>query len=57
MISGALTAIIWTWIGKPFGIHGFIAGSVVSLVVIVTVSLIKRWTPPAGLIEKIWGEE
>ncbi|MCD6380104.1 sodium/proline symporter [bacterium] len=55
MIAGALTAIIWTWIGKPFGIHGFMAGSAVSLVVIVTVSLIKRWTPPAGLIEKIWG--
>ena len=57
MIAGALTAIIWTWMGKPFGIHGFIAGSAVSLVVIVTVSLIKKWTPPAGLIEKIWGQE
>ncbi len=57
MIAGALTAIIWTWIGKPFGIHGFIAGSAVSLVVISAVSLIKRWTPPAGLIEEIWGQE
>ncbi|MBN1163076.1 MAG: sodium/proline symporter [Candidatus Krumholzibacteriota bacterium] len=57
MIAGALTAILWTWLGNPYGIHGFIAGLTVSLVVIVTVSLVKRWTPPPGLIESIWGEE
>jgi SSS family solute:Na+ symporter len=54
MVAGSLTALVWTWRGKPFGIHGFIAGSVVGLVVIVLMS-IRRWTPPAGLIEKIWG--
>jgi hypothetical protein len=41
MIAGSLTAIIWTWLGKPLGIHGFIAGSVVSLVTIVIFSLGK----------------
>ncbi len=56
MIAGSATAIIWTWLGKPFGIHGFIAGTTVSFVVILIVSLVKRWTPPAGHIERIWGE-
>ncbi len=56
MVAGSLTALIWTWRGKPFEIHGFIAGSVVGLVVIVLMS-IKKWNPPEGLIERIWGEE
>ncbi len=57
MIAGSATAIIWTWLKKPFGIHGFIAGTSVSFIVILVVSLVKRWTPPPQLIEKIWGEE
>ncbi len=55
MVAGALTALIWTWAGKPYGIHGFIAGSVVSLVVIVLMSL-KKWEQPEGHVERIWGE-
>jgi Na+/proline symporter len=39
MIAGSLTAIIWTWLGKPMGIHGFISGSAVSLLVLVLVSI------------------
>ena len=35
MIAGSLTALVWTWLGKPFGIHGFLAGSAVALVGIV----------------------
>ena len=45
-----------TWAGKPWGIHGFIAGAVVSLVLIVLLSLIK-WNPPEGHLERIWGEK
>ncbi|MCK4350992.1 MAG: sodium/proline symporter [Candidatus Krumholzibacteria bacterium] len=56
MVAGALTALIWTWAGKPWGVHGFIAGGVVSLVVIVALSFIP-WSPPKGHIERIWGEE
>ncbi len=55
MVAGALTALVWTWAGNPFGIHGFISGSAVSLVVIVLLSL-RKWTPPEGHLEKIWGE-
>lgn len=56
MVAGALTAIIWTWLGKPFGFHGFITGSLVSLVVIVVVSAVKRWAPPEGHLERIFGD-
>jgi SSS family transporter len=54
MVAGALTALIWTWAGKPFGIHGFIAGTAVGLVVIVLMSL-KKWSPPPGHLDRIWG--
>ena len=52
MLAGFLTAIAWTWRGNPFGIHGFIAGSVAGLVVLVAVSLVKRSTAPPSLLEK-----
>ena len=54
MVAGALTAVIWTYLKKPFGIHGFIAGSLVSLVLIVTVSLVKRSAIPAELLDRLW---
>ncbi len=54
MLAGALTAILWTWLKKPFGIHGFIAGSVVSLVVITTVSLIKGSSVSREFLERLW---
>lgn len=56
MVAGSLTALVWTWRGNPFGIHGFIAGSVAGLIIIVLMS-IRKWTPPEGLIERIWGEK
>jgi SSS family solute:Na+ symporter len=56
MLAGTATAIIWTWLGKPFGIHGFITGTTVSLIVIVVVSLVKRASYPEGHIEEIYGE-
>jgi SSS family solute:Na+ symporter len=40
MIAGSLTAVLWTWAGKPWGIHGFIAGMVVSLVVLALIVLV-----------------
>ena len=54
MVAGAFTAIFWTWAKNPFGIHGFIAGSVVSLVVIVLFSL-ERWSFPKQHLEKAFG--
>ena len=35
MIAGAATALLWTWLKSPFGIHGFIAGSTVGLLVLI----------------------
>jgi sodium/pantothenate symporter len=41
MIAGSLTAILWTWAGKPWGIHGFIAGIAVGLIAIVPLTFIQ----------------
>jgi Na+/pantothenate symporter len=54
MLAGAVTALVWTWAGKPLGIHGFISGSAVSLVVIVLVSLVKRSRIPKEYLDEIY---
>jgi SSS family transporter len=35
MIAGAGTAIVWSALGNPLGLHGFIAGLAIALVIIV----------------------
>jgi Na+/pantothenate symporter len=35
MVVGAGTAIVWTVVGRPLGLHGFIAGTAVALVIIL----------------------
>ena len=42
MIAGSLTAIVWTWLKKPWGVDGFIAGSLVSLAVLVASTFAAR---------------
>lgn len=42
MVAGSVTALVWTWRGSPFGIHGFIAGSTVGLLVLVAAVMMKR---------------
>ncbi len=39
MITGLVTALVWTALGSPFGLHGFVPGMGVSLLALVTVSL------------------
>jgi Na+/pantothenate symporter len=39
MVAGAATAITWTRLGNPLGLHGFIAGVSVALAIIVLGSL------------------
>ncbi|MCK4548258.1 MAG: sodium/solute symporter [Candidatus Eisenbacteria sp.] len=56
MAAGAATALAWMAFKNPLGIHGFIAGTVVGLIVIVVVSLTTR-RPRAELIERAWGEQ
>ena len=57
MVVGSFTAILWTWLGKPFGVHGFIAGSAAALVAIVALSFARKWEPPAGHLERIFDGE
>ena len=55
MVAGTAVALIWMVVGKPFGIHGFIPGVTVSLVVFVVVSLMTK-PPNARLVARAWGE-
>jgi len=44
MIGGSATALVWMALKNPFGVHGFIPGIGVSLVLILVVSLVTK--PP-----------
>jgi SSS family solute:Na+ symporter len=55
MVAGAAVALGWMIAGKPLGVHGFIPGVLVSLVVFVVVSLMTE-PPDRALIERAWGE-
>jgi len=56
MIAGSIVALGWMIAGKPFGVHGFIPGVLVSLVVFIVVSLMTE-PPDASMIKRAWGEE
>lgn len=56
MVAGTAVALGWMAAGSPMGIHGFIPGVIVSLVVFVAVSLVTPPPDPA-LIARAWGEE
>ena len=55
MVGGFMTALIWMAIGNPFGIHGFIPGIIVGLILMVVVSSL---TPKFSEehIKKIWSD-
>jgi len=55
MIAGSLVALIWMILRMPFGIHGFIPGILVGLVLIVVVSLFTKKLPQRH-IKQIWEE-
>jgi SSS family solute:Na+ symporter len=54
MTGGFATALVWMAAGKPFGIHGFIPGIVIGLLLMI---LVSHFTPkfPPDHIQKIWG--
>ena len=60
MIVGTVVALGWMIAGRamggnPLGLHGFIPGVTVSLIVFILVSLMTR--PPAPeLVRRAWGE-
>jgi SSS family solute:Na+ symporter len=54
MVAGTATALGWMVAKSPLGIHGFIPGVAVALVVFVLVSLVTK--PPAPeLVARAWG--
>jgi Na+/pantothenate symporter len=56
MVAGTAVALAWMAAGKPMGLHGFIPGVLISLVVFVAVSLMTPRPDPA-LVARAWGEE
>lgn len=54
MIVGAAVALVWMAMGKPFGVHGFIPGVAVSLVVFVVVSLMTP-APSRETLDRAFG--
>jgi SSS family solute:Na+ symporter len=56
MVVGVVVALAWMVAGESTGIHGFIPGVLVSLIVFVGVSLFTRPPDPA-LLRRAWGEE
>jgi SSS family solute:Na+ symporter len=56
MVSGTAVALGWMAAGSPMGMHGFIPGVLVSLIVFVVVSLATT-APDPVLIARAWGEE
>jgi Na+/pantothenate symporter len=56
MVAGVVVALGWMIAGKPWGVHGFIPGVLVSLVVFIVVSLFTE-PPDAAILRRAWGEE
>jgi sodium/pantothenate symporter len=56
MMAGVVVALGWMMAGRPMGIHGFIPGVLVSLIVFVVVSLFTE-PPDAAILRRAWGEE
>lgn len=55
MLSGFCATLAWSIAGAPFGLHGFLPGLAVGLLVMVVVSLATR--PPAEEhLARAWGE-
>jgi SSS family solute:Na+ symporter len=55
MVAGTAVALGWMMAGRPLGVHGFIPGVLVSLVVFVLVSLATKPPEPAT-IARAWGD-
>ncbi|OYD15644.1 hypothetical protein CH330_05275 [candidate division WOR-3 bacterium JGI_Cruoil_03_51_56] len=51
MISGCIVSLVWMALGNPFGIHGFIPGIIISLILYIVVSLFTH--PPASRIIRV----
>ena len=54
MGGGLLASLVWMAVGSPFGLHGFIPGIAVSLILLVGVSLATPRLPEA-LLDRAWG--
>ncbi len=56
MIGGCATALLWIAFGNPLGIHGFIPGILMGLILIIMVSRFTQKLPEEH-IRRVWGEK
>lgn len=56
MVGGCVTALVWMALKNPFGLHGFIPGMAVALVLLVGVSLVTK-RPNRALLEQAFGAD
>lgn len=56
MLGGSITALVWMALRNPGGLHGFIPGISVSLLVLSVVSLFTR-PPDRALLDKAFGSK
>ena len=56
LLGGSVTALLWVAFGNPFGIHGFIPGIFIGLILIIVVSIFTQKLPEEH-IKRVWGEE
>jgi len=54
MLAGLCTTLVWSIVGSPFGLHGFLPGLAVGLVAMVVVSLVTQ-PPPEEHLRHVWG--
>jgi SSS family solute:Na+ symporter len=54
MGCGLVTALVWMGVGSPYGVHGFVAGIVLSLAAMVIVSLVTS-KPSETHLAHVWG--
>jgi Na+/proline symporter len=47
MIVGSASALIWSALKNPYGIHGYFVGTILGLLTIVVVSLLTNEKTPA----------
>ncbi len=55
-VGGFTTALLWMAIGSPFGLHGFIPGLGVGLLLLVFVSLVTE-RPSDAHLDRVFGED
>ncbi len=53
MVVGLVTALVWTGVGSPYGLQGFIPGIGAGLIALVAISRVSA-PPPADVLDRVF---